>query len=172
MLYMEVKLLKKIWENLDDWIACFGIAAIILVTALGVFMRYVLGDPLQWLEEVTIAMYVWCIMMGCASCMKVNGHVSIDIFVLLLPKKAQGYVKLLNHSLSVLVLGSLVVLGYQLAMKAGEKITPFLNIKYTYIDIAVPLGSLWMLAYVIRMIIKDVAEMKADSQSVKRSHDA
>ena len=164
--------MKKLWENLDDWIACISIGSIIIVTVVGVFMRYVLSSPLQWLEEVTIAMYVWCIMMGCASCMKVNGHVSIDIFVLRLPKRAQHYIKLFNHLVTVFVLGALVVLGYQLAIKAGEKITPFLNIKYTYIDIAVPLGALWMLLHAVRQIMQDIAEIRADQQSQKRRHEA
>ena len=72
-------------KNLDDWLAKLFTLAIVLITILAVFMRYILNDPLQWVEEVLIALYLWAIMFGAASSMKVRGHVSIDALVGFLP---------------------------------------------------------------------------------------
>ena len=107
-------------KNLDDWLAKLFTLAIVLITILAVFMRYILNDPLQWVEEVLIALYLWAIMFGAASSMKVRGHVSIDALVGFLPQKVQRYVQHLNDVLGIVVLVTFGWLGLQLAMAADD----------------------------------------------------
>ncbi len=143
-------------KNLDDWLAKLFTLAIVLITILAVFMRYILNDPLQWVEEVLIALYLWAIMFGAASSMKVRGHVSIDALVGFLPKKVQRYVQHLNDVLGIVVLVTFGWLGLQLAMAADDKITPILGIKYTYVDLAVPVGAFWMALYLLLHLVADI----------------
>ena len=50
-------------NQLDDWLAKLFIVAIVVITVAAVFMRYILNNPLQWVEEVLIALYIWSIMI-------------------------------------------------------------------------------------------------------------
>ncbi|MEO8410408.1 MAG: TRAP transporter small permease subunit, partial [Propionivibrio sp.] len=131
-------------KQLDDWLTKLFLLAIIVITVLAVFMRYVLNDPLQWVEEVLIALYIWAIMLGAASAMKNRGHVSIDAFVTLLPARMQCRVQRFNDVVSIIVLATFGWLGLQLGLLAGEEITTILGIKYMYLDLAVPVGAFWM----------------------------
>lgn len=157
--------MKKFLTDLDDWIAVIFTSLIILVTVSGVFMRYFMNAPLQWLEEVTVLLFVWSIMLGAASALKHRGHISIDVFVVNFPENIQIAIKFLNHLVTLFVLTSLAVLGYQLAMKAGEKITPMLSIPYTYIDIAVPVGAAWMILHALRMFWEDVELLRQSGKA-------
>lgn len=143
-------------KNLDDWLAKLFTLAIVLITILAVFMRYILNDPLQWIEEVLIALYLWAIMFGAASAMKARGHVSIDALVTVLPKGVQRYVQYFNDILGIVVLVTFGWLGLQLALAAGDKITPILGFKYTYIDLAVPVGAFWMAFYLLLHLVGDI----------------
>ena len=91
-------------KNLDDWLAKLFMVAIVVITILAVFMRYILNDPLQWIEEVLIALYLWAIMFGAASAMKGRGHVSIDALVVNLPKSVQRYIGYFNDVIGIVVL--------------------------------------------------------------------
>ena len=143
-------------KNLDDWLAKLFTVAIVVITILAVFMRYILNDPLQWIEEVLITLYLWAIMLGAASAMKGRGHVSIDALVGVLPKPAQRYIGYFNDVVGIVVLVTFGWLGLQLALAAGDKITPILGFKYTYIDLAVPVGSFWMAFYLLLHLIWDM----------------
>ena len=143
-------------KNLDDWLAKIFTVAIVIITIGAVFMRYILNDPLQWVEEVLIALYLWAIMLGAASAMKNRGHVSIDALVVTLPPRAQRYVQRFNDIVGIVVLVTFGWLGLQLSLAAGDKITPILGLKYTYIDLAVPVGALWMAIYLAAHLINDL----------------
>ncbi|GHU25671.1 C4-dicarboxylate ABC transporter permease [Betaproteobacteria bacterium] len=148
-------------KNLDDWLAKLFTVAIVLITILAVFMRYILNDPLQWIEEMLIALYIWAIMLGAASAMKVRGHVSIDAFVVLLPRRAQRYVQHFNDIVGIVVLLAFGWLGWLLSMAAGDKITPILGFKYTYVDLAVPVGAFWMAFYLLLHLVGDIKKSVA-----------
>jgi TRAP-type C4-dicarboxylate transport system permease small subunit len=148
----------KFLKNLDDWIANTCTFVIVVVTVIAVFMRYVLNDPLQWVEEVLIALYIWAIMLGAASAMKHRGHVSIDALVTALPKRAQRYIQHFNDVVGIVVLSTFGYLGCELAMAAQDKITPILGIKYIYVDFAVPVGAFWMALYLLIHLVRDLKQ--------------
>lgn len=145
----------KFLKSLDDWLAKFFMVTIVIITVVAVFMRYILNDPLQWVEEVLIALYLWAIMLGAASAMKNRGHVSIDALVTVLPKTAQRYIQRFNDVVGIVVLSAFGWLGLQLSLAAGDKITPILSIKYTYVDLAVPVGAFWMVIYLAIHLVGD-----------------
>lgn len=151
-------------KTLDDWLAKLFSLAIVLITILAVFMRYILNDPLQWIEEVLVTLYLWAIMLGAASAMKVRGHVSIDALVAVLPKSAQRYVQYFNDVLGIVILVTFGWLGLQLSMAAGDKITPILGIKYTYVDLAVPIGAFWMAFYLLLHLVSDIRKAAKGEQ--------
>ena len=143
-------------DKLDDLIASAAIFLVIIVTCMAVFMRYAMNNPVQWVEEVLAAVFIWSIMIGAASAMKNRQHVSIDALTAVLPEKVQFAIRIFNHLLAIVVLSAFGVLGFELALRAQEKITPILSIKYTYIDIAVPLGFFWMVLHVARHLYTDL----------------
>lgn len=155
----------KLLALLGDGLACFITIIIVSITVLAVFMRYVLGDPLQWVEEVLIALFIWMIMLGAASAMRVRGHVSIDAITSMFSHGIQRKIQVFNDILSIVILGTLGWLGLELALEAGEKITPIIGISYTYIDLAVPVGCFLMVLYVlIHMYCDATTEVQVSAQ--------
>lgn len=148
--------MKRFFYSLDDWLSMLSISSIVAVTIAAVFMRYVLHNPLQWVEEVLISLFIWAIMLGAVSAMKSRSHVSIDFFVNMMPLKARRLSSIVNDLISIVVLFSFGVLGLQLALGAKEKITSLLGIKYMYLDIAVPIGCFWMCIYLIYFVIQGI----------------
>ncbi|CAI1173460.1 Neu5Ac permease [Serratia quinivorans] len=149
-------MIRKLLVNLDDILACLVLTAIVAVTVLAVVMRYLVHAPLPWVEELQLALYLWAIMLGAVSAMKRRKHVGIDVFVNLLPASARRLVLYWNDALSIVVLLSFAWLGLMLAEGAGEKITPILGIRYRWIDMAIPVGSLLMvLQLVVNLCYRD-----------------
>lgn len=147
--------------NLDNVFAAISLVLVISVTTVGVFMRFVLDDPLKWTEEVTLALFVWFIFLGASVVTKEDGHVGIDYFV----EKLNPSLKRISLLCRELVVGVIniyvfVYLGSQLALQATTKLTPILRISYLYIDISVVLCGIFSTIHIISRIMKIIRNEK------------
>ncbi|MDL2271713.1 TRAP transporter small permease [Desulfovibrio sp. OttesenSCG-928-I05] len=149
---------------LNDLVARLGAIAVVAIMVVAVFMRYIVGAPLQWVEELLIAIFIWLIMLGAVSSMRVRGHVSIDAVTNLLPLSVQRRIAVFVDIVSIFSLVTLGWLGLELSLNAGGKITSILQIPYKYIDLAVPVGCFWMAMYVCFHL---VADMRGEGFTVK-----
>jgi TRAP-type C4-dicarboxylate transport system permease small subunit len=146
----------KFLKNLDDYLAMIAMAFIILLACANVFMRYVIGNPWGWVEEVTIFTFVWLTMLGAASVVKAEGHCSIDVLARKLPPGPKRVLDMFVHLCTMATLALLIWYGLDLALSAGGKTTPMLGIPYTYVDIAVPLGSAFMMMHYAKLFWLDL----------------
>ncbi|WP_199621490.1 TRAP transporter small permease [Paenibacillus alkalitolerans] len=147
--------LKKAILKADDRIASLMAVLIVSITVWGVFTRFVLNQPLKWMEEGALSLFVWLTFIGASSVMKNDGHVSIDLLLEKAPERFRKVLLLIKYVVMLAaVILIFVVLGFQLSVNAGDKILPILKIPYSYIDFAVPLGGLLALIHLIRLIVR------------------
>jgi TRAP-type C4-dicarboxylate transport system permease small subunit len=70
---------------------------IVVVTALQVFSRYVLGSSFMWTEELARTLGIWCVMLCTGIVLKYNEHVGFD----LIPESFKPYQLLLTNVVAV-----------------------------------------------------------------------
>lgn len=148
-------MLKKWFLNIDDVIASIVLIGVVLVTIVNVIFRFIFNSPILWAEEVAIAFYVWLVFVGASSTMKRDGHIGIDFFVEKMPygvRKILKYVRL--FVMYFVIIYVFIYLGIKLTAQAGLKITPALGISYQWIDVAVPIGGVFLLYHFTRNVKK------------------
>ena len=141
---------KRTLSHLDDHLAVVALVVIILITVAGVFMRYVVGEPFKWTEEVSKALVVWFTFLGASTLMRGDEHISIDVLVRRLPPRLRYAMRLFRMIVMTTVLVFLVVWGTMLLVIAWYKITPILHVRYTFIDLVVPSTAVAMLVHLFR----------------------
>lgn len=154
--------------NLDSVFASISLVLIISVSVVGVFMRFVLGEPLQWTEEMTLALFVWFTFLGASVVEKENGHVGIEYFV----EKLNPSLKLIADLFREIVLTFIslfvfVYLGSQLTAQAASRLTPVLRVSYIYIDVAVVLCGIFSAIHIISRISKMRVKFKINAEQIK-----
>ncbi len=75
---------KQRYAQAMDWlyIACIGVSgtALVAITVMiptGVFMRYVMNDPLSWPEPASVVLMVMFTFIGGAAAFRANVHVAV-----------------------------------------------------------------------------------------------
>lgn len=152
-------MLDKAWNALrwlDDWIGITLMGFIVSLACANVVMRYVIGRPWAWVEEITVFSFVWLTMFGATAVIMYEGHCSIDVLVRKLPPTVRRAVDIVVNLIVLITLALLIYYGTLLAIKGQNKLTPMLAIPYTYIDIAVPLSCGVMMIYYLRMLWLDL----------------
>jgi TRAP-type C4-dicarboxylate transport system permease small subunit len=144
------------FKNIDEYLGMILMAFIVLLACANVFMRYVIGAPWGWVEEVTIFAFVWLTMFGAAAVINAEGHCAIDVIARKLPPKGRRVLDIIVHLTNVVTLVFLIWYGFELAMSAGGKTTPMLGIPYTYVDLAIPVGCALMLLHYGKLFWYDI----------------
>ena len=161
---MKNKTWLKILCNLDLFIASIAMVVLTLVTAAGVFMRYIVKNPILWQEEVQAFCQVWMIFLGGSVAFRTGSIVAIEMVVEALPEKAQRVVGYIVDMIVLFVLSFLMVKSHayinQVFGQSGRP-TPILRIPYTLIYGVAPYGcALMMISYILSKycpkFIKDI----------------
>ena len=147
-------ILRKFYDlvrRFDNFLGMAAMAFIILLACANVFMRYVIGKPWGWVEEVTVFTFVWLTMLGASAVIHAEGHCSIDVLVLRASPKWQRIISIVGDLVVLVTLGLLIWFGVILTIKGHSKLTPILGIPYSYIDASIPVCCSFMLMYYGRM---------------------
>ena len=147
-------------KNLDVIIASLALTVLIFITFFGVILRYFLGQPLIWQEEVQLMCLVWIVFLASGAAFRYGNHVMIEMVVDMLPAAAAKIVTIIDLFIS---LGILAFFGIQSttlisSFLTSGRSTNILDIPYSMIYMAVPVGVVLMM---INIVITNIEEIKA-----------
>ena len=146
------KHMRKLLVNLEEIIASFFLAVMIVVLVANVFMRIATSRSIIWMEEIAYLCFAWVVFVGASAAYKRNLHSSIDMVIKLFPPHVRRFVAILGMALTLATCLIMVVLSYNFAIHAWEKYTPYLYIRYTFIDLAVTVGFAFMSVHCLAFI--------------------
>ena len=107
---MEKKLSwKSVIVNLDIIVASIALIVLIVLTFVGVIMRYIVGQPFTWLEEVQLFCMVWIVFAAGGAAFRTGSHVAIEMVVEMFPKSIQ---KIIGYIIDIVVFLVIAYLFY------------------------------------------------------------
>ncbi len=128
-------------ERLLDRVLLAMFAVMVAVTVWQVFARYVLQAPTIWSEELARFLMVWVTMLGSAYVIRTGEHVSVTVFIDLLPRRARLAVDFVRDGLTIALMGMLAWYGATFALLGARRISTGLNLPMTYAYFAIPAGA-------------------------------
>ncbi|EGO63811.1 TRAP transporter small permease [Acetonema longum] len=133
-------------------IAKWALAVLTVLVIAAAVMRSI-GMPIVWAIDAATFLFAWCVFLGGDIAMRNDRLVCIDVLTCRLPKKYQHYLKIINYSIIVVFLASLIAHGVKLAYTTRLRTFQGIpDVSYTWVTIAVPLGCLLMLITAILKI--------------------
>jgi TRAP-type C4-dicarboxylate transport system permease small subunit len=140
----------KALQRITDSLAAVPLLILIVIFNIGVVKRYWLSEPLQWTEEISGLLMIWIVMIGAIAAERDNQHLTISVVTDLLPGRVAATVDLVISTLSAIFLLYVGYVGYKLADHVTFKVTEVLRISWFWIDIAIPVGCVFIAFYTMR----------------------
>ena len=137
-------------KYVDKALDVFAVGLFILIFAvvlLQVFMRYALGSPLVWSEELARYLFIWVAFIGWVFATRSGTHIKISAVFDALPKGFQKVVGAFNNSLIFLFNGILAILGFRMVEKSFDIPTVTLFFTYGFVYVIVPVSCLLIAFY-------------------------
>jgi TRAP-type C4-dicarboxylate transport system permease small subunit len=140
------------------YLACIvlsGLAmvAITLIIPTGVFMRYVMNDPLQWPEPASVIMMVFFSFVGGAAVYRANQQIAVEALMRALGPRSRAAMQWGVHACMLLIGAFMLGYGVHLCqITRGNTMAefPWLSVGVVYLPI--PLGGLLTLLFVLEKI--------------------
>lgn len=147
----------KVLTQLDIIVACIALVILILTTFIGVPMRYAVGKPFTWLEEVQSACLVWIVFGAAGAAFRTGSHVAIEMVVDRFPKNVQKIWQICIAIIVTAVIGFLFVqsIGYIRMFINNGRTTAMLGIPYSKIYLVCPFSFLLQIVSFITTTIRD-----------------
>ena len=127
--------------------------AITLIIPSGVFMRYVMNDPLQWPEPAAVIMMVFFSFIGGAAVFRANQQIAVEALMRAVNAPSRIAMQWGVHACMLSIAAFMIVYGAHLCwLTRGNTIAefPWLSVGIVYLPI--PLGGLLTLLFLLEKI--------------------
>ncbi|MBX2805479.1 MAG: TRAP transporter small permease [Hyphomicrobiales bacterium] len=130
---------------------CLVVVFALVVAQVG--SRFLLNFSLAAASELSIYAMIWSVFLGGAVAFRNQQHIAMDFIKNSLPHRAVKAADLIIFSCLVLILGLLVIKGYDLSQRAMFQKSAAAGLPVGYVVMAIPVGSLLALVFLIENLV-------------------
>jgi TRAP-type transport system small permease protein len=129
------------------------IAAIVLITLAAVWWRYVLDNPLSWIEQVSNMIFIWVVFVGSAVLYRQNLHIGVDMFLGMLNERHRAIWKWVIELGNLLFIVVLFVCSLKLTIDVLPNTAGALDISPAYYYASAPVSCAMMMLYFVEKVV-------------------
>ena len=152
----------KFEENLALWLLA-GLTILVFVSA----MMRTIGFPLNWAQDAALVAFAWMIFFGSDIALRGPGLIGVDLLISKFPFAVQKIIDIIFKIAIIIFLVILVINGITMTIEGWEREITTLGISYSFVTMAVPVGSFFMTISMVLNLIKSVKELLAHKKGAK-----
>ncbi len=152
-------------ERMQIWITFAFVSVITVCVSVQVFVRYVLQKPLfLWSEEMSRFLLIWMVFLGIGVGVKNDAHFAMDILPSFLGRRWGSVVRLFNDVCMGAILVLLILAGLRFSWFGFFQNSPNMEILMIWVFIAIPLGGILALIYLVERIQQRLRDFRSGGQ--------
>lgn len=152
-----LKKIDKIIESSQTVICIILFSGILILGSVQIFGRYIFSFSAPWTEEIMRFACIWLAMIGSSLTIRTDSHVSVDIIISFMKNnKARAVLFTLARLICVIFLIFYFPSSIVLIIKSETSRATSINLPYSYVYAAVPVGIIMMLLSYASAIPKHV----------------
>lgn len=156
--------LSAISRSIDRLVAVICVCTIYIILMLlmtQVVMRYFLGSPPSWTEELAIMLFTWIVLLFASVGIKNNFHVALDT----IPDRMKKLKLWSDITVSLLIAGFSIVMiysGYSYLVETLTQKTAALQIPIAFLYASVPVSGSIIFFHCISRLFNFIANPRAN----------
>lgn len=143
----------EIVTKIAEFVLGAFMAAIVLITLGAVWWRYVMNDPIAWIEQVSNMLFVWIVFIGSAVLYRRQLHIAVDYFIVMLPERMHTTAYWAVEALNLAFIVTLFIYSLKLTIDVLPSTTGALDITPAYYYSSAPVACVMMMLFFIEKII-------------------
>ncbi len=136
--------IKKFYENFEEYLAAFFVLVMILCLLLQVIVRVTMGSSIAWTEELSRYTFIWAVYLGASMGIKHGAQIRITAQFLKMPVKGRIFFYILADIISVIGCVFIATEGLTFIYENMDypEISPTLHVAKHWIEFIIPTSFL------------------------------
>lgn len=153
-----MNILIKVLDYILSRLSIAIMSMLVLTVLLQVFMRYIVGSPVTFTEELSRFLLIWLGLLAASYAYRQRMHLALDLLILKLEGRRRNILNIIIHSL--IALFSAVVLvygGVQLVVLTWvlNQFSPALGVSMSYVYLVLPISGSAIIIYALDFILQE-----------------
>jgi TRAP-type transport system small permease protein len=147
----------RLWHAFEwsvNTVAVALFAAMVAVTAAGVFFRYVLNSALPWAEEADRYLFIWLSFVGASITMRQKAHIAVDVLVRSLPPALRRWAALVSQASVLVFLAVVARASVPVLEVTSQTRATATDIPMSWVYLAVPVGCVLIGIETLRLMAR------------------
>jgi TRAP-type C4-dicarboxylate transport system permease small subunit len=129
------------------------VAAIVLITLAAVWWRYVVNDPISWIEQVSNILFIWIVFIGAAVLYRQNLHIGVDYFLFMVPERTREIWKWVVEVGNLVFIVVLFIYSLKLSIDVLPNTYGALDLSPAWFYFSAPVSCGMMMLYFIEKLV-------------------
>jgi TRAP-type C4-dicarboxylate transport system permease small subunit len=142
----------RVYEGVVNGVAVTLFSAMVAVTAIGVFFRYVLNSALPWAEEADRYLFIWLSFVGSSITMRRKAHIAVDILARSFEPGLRKWVALLAQVGVLGFLGVVFWASWPVIEVTSHTQATATSIPISWVYLAAPVGCILIAIETLRLL--------------------
>ncbi len=151
---MAMDKLWRIYEASVNSVAVTLFTAMVVVTTLGVFFRYVLNNALPWAEEADRYLFIWLSFVGASITMRHKAHIAVDLLLRYVSPARRQVLTLIAQAAVLVFLALVFVASLPVLELTSETRATATDIPMSWVYTAAPVGCLLIGVETLRLMAR------------------
>ena len=163
-----MKNLNETITKLEELVSKIGVMSIDLIVFSNAILRY-FSKPLVWAPDIAQLIFVWVVFIGADLALQQNKHIGIEILESRFSEKNRSLLRMFWCVLITIFLSVCIYYGITLCIaNSARRLNGGVQISYSYLTAAVPVGSLLMIKTTIINMFLEIKNFKEVSAIEKK----
>ena len=158
--------MMKVLDKIEEWLIAIVTFVMIVLCFGNVLSRHLLKFSWSFTEELLIIMFIWCVMLATATGFKRLEHLGLPLIYDAMPVPVKKIFVVFSYTLTALLVILLGYSGYSMVKNQIEfnQTTSVLGLPEWVAGLSIPVGGLFILVRAIQMMVRQLAELKEETQ--------
>ena len=147
-------LLRRI-DRTARWVIIVATAVMILVVSVQVFLRYVLNTSLDWSDEISRLLFVWCMFLAIPLGIREGGHVGVELLVSHFPPQQRRMLARAMSGVSIVLFAIVLYQSVIVTYDTWDELLPTLNLSANWFLVPVPICAAHSILHLTKLLWSD-----------------
>ena len=137
------------------WLIIACSAAMIIVVTVQVLLRYALNTSIDWSDEVSRLLFVWCMFLAIPLGLREGAHVGVELLVQFLPTAPRRALARLCSLIAIVLMAVVTWFTITVSIDTWDELMPTLPISANWFLVPVAASSLHSLLHLLALMWRD-----------------
>jgi TRAP-type C4-dicarboxylate transport system permease small subunit len=142
-------------DRATRWLVIICSALMILVVSVQVLLRYAFNTSIDWSDEVSRLLFVWCMFLAIPLGLREGSHVGIELLVQFVPAAPRRLLSRLCSLVAMLLMAVVLYFTVTVAIETWDELMPTLSVSTNWFLVPVAFCALHCLLHLIALLWRD-----------------